>query len=300
MHRIDTTLIEGYENMNAEEKLAALEAFEYDDYSSEVQRYKNAATKANGEAASWKKKHNELLSQDELAKQQNAETLEDMKNELETLRKEKTVSGYKANGSNHAALQSGMKSYHVKSRGFSDIAQHFTIFPDGKVMTGRSLDRAAAGIIGCNAGGICIECLGNFDKGGDTMTAAQKAAIAETVKIMLDRFHLTADNVTYHAWWTAKGRQLGDYVKGKSAKTCPGTNFFGGNTRAAYEKNLRPMIESKGENILKKVESINDIVWELTNAGIITDGKLWVQKCAEDKNVYWLCYKMANKLRETL
>ena len=204
------------------------------------------------------------------------------------------------NGSNHAKLQSGMKSYHVKSRGFSDIAQHFTIFPDGKVMTGRSLDRAAAGIIGCNAGGICIECLGNFDTGGDTMTAAQKAAIAETVKILLDRFHLTADNVTYHAWWTAKGQPLGDYIKGKSAKTCPGTSFFGGNTRAAHEKNLRPMIESKGENVLKKVESINDIVWELTNAGIITDGKLWMQKCAEDKNVYWLCYKMANKLRGTL
>ena len=46
--------------------------------------------------------------------------------------------------------------------------------------------------------------------------------------------------------------------------------------------------------------SNNDIVWELTNAGIITDGKLWMQKCAEDKNVYWLCYKMANKLRGTL
>lgn len=40
MPKIDTTLIEGYESMNAEEKLAALEAFEYDDYSSEVQRYK--------------------------------------------------------------------------------------------------------------------------------------------------------------------------------------------------------------------------------------------------------------------
>ena len=60
------------------------------------------------------------------------------------------------------------------------------------------------------------------------------------------------------------------------------------------------MIKSKGENVLKKVESINDIVWELTNAGIITDGKLWMRKCAEDKNVYWLCYKMANKLRGTL
>lgn len=203
-------------------------------------------------------------------------------------------------GKNHLQLQQSMKNYHVQSRGFADIAQHFTIFPDGKIMTGRSLNAAPAGIKGCNANGICIECLGNFDKGGDIMTDAQKQAIAAAVKALLDRFKLTTDSITYHSWWTADGKSLGDYISGKSAKTCPGTNFFGGNTRAAYEKNLRPMIESKGGNILKKVESINDIVWELTNAGIITDGKLWMQKCAEDKNVYWLCYKMANKLRGTL
>ena len=33
---------------------------------------------------------------------------------------------------------------------------------------------------------------------------------------------------------------------------------------------------------------------------IITNGELWMKKCEEDINVYWLCRKMANKLRGTL
>ena len=208
-------------------------------------------------------------------------------------------------GNNHDALQKGIRDYHVNTNGWADIGQHFTIFPDGIIMTGRSLEAMPAGIFGANAGAICIECLGNFDKGGDVMTEAQKTAIVATVKILLDKFKLKAeDDVIYHAWWTSNGSDLGDYVKGKSAKTCPGTNFFGGNTLTAYEKNLMPLIKSygKGEKAveLKPVTEINDIVWELTNAGIITDGKLWMQKCKDDINVYWLCRKMANKLRGTL
>lgn len=203
-------------------------------------------------------------------------------------------------GKNHLQLQQNMKNYHVQSRGFADIAQQFTIFPDGMIMTGRSLNTAPAGIKGANSNGICIECLGNFDKSGDAMTDAQKAAVSQCVKILLNRFGLSADSVTYHAWWTADGKTLGTYIPGKSAKTCPGTNFFGGNTKEAYEKNLRPIIEGKGAQALKKVESINDIIWELANAGIITDSALWINKCETDRDVYWLCCKMANKLRGTL
>ena len=209
------------------------------------------------------------------------------------------------NGNNHLTLQKNMKTYHTKTNGWSDIGQHFTIFPDGKICTGRDLNSSPAGIYGANTGGVCIECLGNFDVGGDNMTDAQSSAIVGAVKMLLDRFGLNAqDNVTYHAWWTASGGDLGDYYKSKSAKTCPGTAFFGGNTLTAYHRNLMPLIEDYGkENIkveLKPVTEINDIVWELTNAGVITDGKLWVKKCEEDKNVYWLCRKMANKLRGTL
>ena len=203
------------------------------------------------------------------------------------------------NGSNHEEMQKGMRNYHVNVKGWSDIAQHFTVFPDGVIMTGRSLETNPAGIYGANTGAICIECVGDFDK--DIMTEAQKTAVVAAVKILLDKFKLTAeDGVTYHAWWSSDGRELGDYVKGHSAKTCPGTKFFGGNTLTAYERNLMPLIKSYKSNILKEVTEINDIVWELTNAGIITNGKLWIKKCEEDKNVYWLCRKMANKLRGTL
>ena len=52
--------------------------------------------------------------------------------------------------------------------------------------------------------------------------------------------------------------------------------------------------------MLKPVTEINDIVWELANAGIITDSRLWLTKCAADEDVYWLCRKIANKLRGTL
>lgn len=139
--------------------------------------------------------------------------------------------------------QNSMKSYHVNSNGWADIAQQFTICPDGTIITGRSLNSAPAGIYGANTGAICIENLGNFDRGGDSMTTAQKDAIIAAVGELLKRFKLGTDAVTYHAWWTADGESLGNYVAGRSAKTCPGTSFFGGNTRAAYEANLKPLIE---------------------------------------------------------
>lgn len=204
------------------------------------------------------------------------------------------------NGSNHLKLQEGMRIYHIGMRGYSDIAQNFTIFPDGKICTGRDINTVPAGIYGANATGICIECVGNFDKGGDVMADTQKNAIVTVCRTLLGKFGLDAKTgVTYHAWWTSGGTNLGDYIAGKSAKTCPGTNFFGGNTRKAYEEGLMKMLENKTET-LAPVTEINDIVWELSNAGIITDGKLWIKKCEEDINVYWLCRKMANKLRGTM
>ena len=205
-------------------------------------------------------------------------------------------------GKNHENLQQSMKNHHVNNNGWADIGQHFTIFPDGIILSGRSMEKSPAGIYGANSGAICIECLGNFDKGGDAITDAQKEAIIATVKILLDKFSLSASSdVTYHSWWSANGKKLGTYIEGKSVKSCPGTNFFGGNTKEAYRENLMPLIEKYfKEPEIKKVESINDIVWELSNAGIITDSPLWMKKCESDKNIYWLCFKMANKLRGTL
>ena len=68
MAKIDVSKIEGYDTMTPEEKLAALESFEYEDNATELERYKNAVTKANSEAADWKKKHNALLTAEDKAK----------------------------------------------------------------------------------------------------------------------------------------------------------------------------------------------------------------------------------------
>lgn len=96
MAKIDTSKIEGYANMTPEQKLAALEGFEYEDNSAELEKQKNALSKANSEAAEWKRKHNALLSEEEKKKQEDADKLAQMEQELADLRKGKTVSEYKA------------------------------------------------------------------------------------------------------------------------------------------------------------------------------------------------------------
>lgn len=96
MARIDTTKIEGYAEMSAEEKLAALESFEYEDKSEDYAKLKKSFDKASSEVADWKKKHNALLSDDERQKQEAEANIKAMQTELENLRREKTVSGHKA------------------------------------------------------------------------------------------------------------------------------------------------------------------------------------------------------------
>lgn len=101
--KIDTTTIEGYADMTAEQKLAALEAFEYEDNSAEIERLKNANSKANSEAAEWKRKHNALLDEDgkkklaeEEAKAADAQRYADLESKYNEILKKSTIAEYKA------------------------------------------------------------------------------------------------------------------------------------------------------------------------------------------------------------
>lgn len=96
MAKIDTTKIEGYNEMTPEEKVSILEGFEYEDHSSELERYKNAASKANSEAAEWKKKHNALLSEEEQKKQSADEELTILRARLEEMEKKEILTSHKA------------------------------------------------------------------------------------------------------------------------------------------------------------------------------------------------------------
>ena len=55
MPKIDTTKIENYANMTAEEKLAALESYEYAADNADTERLKAAVSRANSEAAELKR-----------------------------------------------------------------------------------------------------------------------------------------------------------------------------------------------------------------------------------------------------
>ena len=157
---------------------------------------------------------------------------------------------YNANGKHEDELtrQYNTQQYHKKTNGWGDIAQHFTIFPNGAIVTGRKLSNTTAiGIKGWNSNKICIEIYGNFDKGKDVMTEEQKEAVITVYGELCKKFKITpsVSTIRCHAWFTAGGTYLGDYNKSKSAKTCPGTNFMGfGNSKAAIRDNFIPLIKN--------------------------------------------------------
>ena len=109
------------------------------------------------------------------------------------------------------------------------IAQHFNVFLDGKITTGRNLNSTPIGIRGWNTGAICIEIYGCFDKGHDKMSSAQKEAVVYLYGELCKRFDIPVNttHIRPHCWFTAGGTYLGKYNPSRSAKTCPGTAFWG-------------------------------------------------------------------------
>ena len=134
----------------------------------------------------------------------------------------------------HFGRTQSLNDYGKKTWNYSDghgkyIAQHFNVFPDGKITTGRHLNSTPIGIRGWNTNAICIEIYGDFDKGKDVMTAAQKKAVIALYGELCKRFKIKPSTSTIrpHCWFTAGGTYLGTYNPYKSAKTCPGINFWG-------------------------------------------------------------------------
>lgn len=97
--KLDTTSIAGFEEMSAEEKVKALLDYEIEvptKESDEVTRLKNALSKANSDAAEWKRQFREKQTEAERAEAERAEREKAVEDELRNLRREKTVSGYLA------------------------------------------------------------------------------------------------------------------------------------------------------------------------------------------------------------
>lgn len=165
------------------------------------------------------------------------------------------------NGSNHFSLMKGMEEHHVKEMGWKTISQQLTTFPDGRVAVGRSFNIPPEGSFGLQnkeamhaieVDSLAIENVGNFDKGNNQMTAEQRETIVTVAALLCLKFGLvpTVDTITYHHWWDVNtGERVLDQSQGHATKTCPGTDFFGGNSTTTAKNNFYPLVRQKMEQI---------------------------------------------------
>lgn len=176
------------------------------------------------------------------------------------------------NGANHFELQRGMKNYHVHSNGWADIGQHFSIFPDGTVLTGRSLELSPACILGNNANAICIENVGNFDTGADKMNDSQAQAIVTITAALCKKFNfqVNTDRIVYHHWFNLSTGERNNGTKNN--KTCPGSNFFGGNKVEDCLNNFIPKVKQEMDSSIQVVNT------DLIRFVQVTAGSLNIRK----------------------
>ena len=115
------------------------------------------------------------------------------------------------NGNNGARLNQNMRNYHINTRGFSDIAQHLTLLPDGLWVVGRDWNRIPASMTGNNSGAFMVEMVGDFHSGHESLEGKQLAAILDWVVFCMDFFKVPESGIHFHREY--------------SATACPGSSI---------------------------------------------------------------------------
>ena len=173
----------------------------------------------------------------------------------------------------HRAGTGDAESIHTAhiNQGWSGAGYHIYIRKSGESFYLRPLDYVGAHTTGFNdkSVGVCFE--GDFEK--DSMTDAQKMAGVEVISFLKKKYPDAA--IVCH--------------KDLSATLCPGKNF--------PEQEMKELkIRKKGHS---KLESANDITWELGQMIEITDVGGFVRALDEAKKenspLYWGFFKLVNK-----
>lgn len=114
----------------------------------------------------------------------------------------------------HASIVA-MWKFHTEHNGWSDIAQHITIDPDGGIWLGRDWNMPPASAKGHNgdlrAGPFMFEMIGDFNVGRDRFEGEQRATAIAVVALVQQCFDLAPDSLKFHNMM--------------SGKTCPGSSI---------------------------------------------------------------------------
>lgn len=201
---------------------------------------------------------------------------------------------------------------HINNNGWTGIGYHFYVRKDGSVYRGRPIDTVGAHCEKYNsrAVGVCFE--GNFEK--ETMCDVQRRAGNELICYLRNLYPKT--EVKKHLDFNATAcpgkkfpfdeitveKEITDaaLIVKELSKRGIMTNTALWNVKCATDTNAYWLarkicnMTKKASERVPKLESVNDIVWELAHRGIITDKSLWLKIMEEDKDLYWLGYKAAN------
>lgn len=106
----------------------------------------------------------------------------------------------------------GIHRYQTRELGWSDVAFHLAIAPDGVVWLGRDLNKNPASVAGHNVGQLMVELILDGDE--ELPTTEQATAAGLMLDYLLQRFQLKASEVF--------GPDRGFHRDYSAGKTCPG------------------------------------------------------------------------------
>lgn len=148
---------------------------------------------------------------------------------------------------------------------------------------------------------ICIACIppnevawhAGTTPGNTTSLALEICESGNRVKTLQNAIMAAASILKQYGWGVDKLRRHYDW----SGKNCPRILIDAAYRREPHQTWEWFKKEVEKAMAGKELESINDIVWELANRGIITNKDLWLKKLEADNDTYWFARKVANYIR---
>jgi hypothetical protein len=143
------------------------------------------------------------------------------------------------------------------------------------ICVARPLTKDGGGFLApLNVNSITIENVGNFDI--EVMTEEQKQSIVMLNALLCKKFYIvpSTENLPYHCW-----------VQNKS---CPGTKYFGGNTKTAAGKYFIPLVKVAMEEAMTFEQALKIVAKKAD-----TPYNFWLKKRDIDPSFEALIIKIA-------